>query len=69
MPLYLEPKLAEALARRAADGGLTRADFIRRPLTGAVQRPRRVRPQAIGLHDDGPRDLAARDEQHLGGHA
>jgi hypothetical protein len=63
--IYLEAELDEALARRAADEGLTKAEFIRRTLTGAVQRPRRVRPQAVGLHDDGPRDLAARDEEHL----
>ncbi len=42
--LYLEPELDEALARRAADEGLTKAEFIRRTLAGAVQRPRRVKP-------------------------
>ena len=61
--VYLEPALDEALARRAADEGLTKAEFIRRTLAGAVQRPQRVRPRAVGLHDDGPADLAARDEQ------
>ncbi len=63
--VYLEPELDEALARRAADEGLTKAEFIRRTLAGAVQRPRRARPTAVGLHDDGPRDLAARDERWL----
>ena len=63
--VYLEPDLDEALARRAADEGLTKAEFIRRTLAGAIQRPRRVRPQAVGLHDDGPVDLAARDEHRL----
>jgi hypothetical protein len=67
--VYLEPDLDEALARRAADEGLTKAEFIRRTLTGAVQRPRRVRPLAVGLHDDGPADLAARDEHRLSGRA
>ena len=42
--LYLDPDLDEALARRAADEGLTKAEFIRRTLAGAVQRPRRVKP-------------------------
>jgi ribbon-helix-helix CopG family protein len=42
--LYLEPDLDEALARRAADEGLTKAEFIRRTLAGAVQRPRRAKP-------------------------
>ena len=35
--IYLEPELDEALARRAADEGLTKAEFIRRTLAGAVQ--------------------------------
>ena len=65
--VYLEPDLDEALARRARDEGLTKAEFIRRTLAGAVQRPPRPRPRAVGLHDDGPRDLAAHDELHLGG--
>ena len=65
--LYLEPDLDEALARRARDEGLTKAEFIRRTLAGAVQRPPRPRPRAVGLHDDGPPDLAAHDERHLHG--
>ena len=63
--VYLEPDLDEALARRAADEGLTKAEFIRRTLAGAVQRPRRVRPAAVGLHDDAPADVAANDERWL----
>jgi Ribbon-helix-helix protein, copG family len=46
--LYLEPELDEALARRAADEGLTKAEFIRRTLAGAVQRPKRPKP-SIGV--------------------
>jgi len=63
--VYLDADLDEALARRAADEGLTKAEFIRRTLAGAVQRPRRVRPTAVGLHDDAPAELAARDERWL----
>jgi hypothetical protein len=44
--LYLDPELDEALARRAADEGLTKAELIRRILLGAVQRPPRPKPQA-----------------------
>jgi hypothetical protein len=47
--LYLEPELDDALARRAADEGITKAELIRRTLTGAVQRPPRVKPQAVGI--------------------
>jgi hypothetical protein len=67
--VYLEPALDEALARRAADEGLTKAEFIRRTLAGAVQRPQRVRPRAVGLVDGAPPHLAARDEHHLRGSA
>ena len=42
--IYLDPDLDDALARRAADEGLTKAEFIRRTLAGAVQKPRRVKP-------------------------
>jgi hypothetical protein len=46
---------------------MTKAEFIRRTLAGAVQRPKRPRPQAVGLPDDAPPDLAARDERWLAG--
>jgi Ribbon-helix-helix protein, copG family len=46
--LYLDPDLDEALARRAADEGLTKAEFIRRTLAGAVQKPRRIKP-SVGV--------------------
>lgn len=47
--IYLEPELDEALARRAAEEGLTKAEFIRRALWAIVQQPRRVRPRAVGV--------------------
>jgi len=61
--VYLEPELDEALARRAADEGLTKAEFIRRTLAGAVQRPPRRRPHE--RHDDGPPEIARRDEHWI----
>jgi Ribbon-helix-helix protein, copG family len=63
--LYLDPDLDEALARRAADEGLTKAEFIRRTLASAMQRPKRPKPQAIGLIDDGPRDVARNVDRYL----
>ena len=39
--LYLPAELDAALARRAADEGLSKAELIRRTLQGAVERPRR----------------------------
>jgi hypothetical protein len=47
--IYLEPDLDEALSRRAAEEGLTKAELIRRSLWALVHQPRRVRPRAIGL--------------------
>lgn len=53
--LYLRPELDEALARRAADEGITKAELIRRTLTAAVQRPRRVKPAAVAIFGGGHR--------------
>lgn len=47
--IYLEPTLDEALAKRAADEGVTKAEFIRRTLWGAVTRPKRPKP-SIGVY-------------------
>jgi hypothetical protein len=51
--IYLEPDLDEALSRRAAEEGLTKAELIRRSLWALVHQPRRVRPRAIGLTGGG----------------
>jgi ribbon-helix-helix CopG family protein len=49
--IYLDEDLDHRLARRAADEGITKAEFIRRTLAGAVQRPKRARPEAVGFED------------------
>jgi predicted DNA-binding protein len=49
--IYLDEELDQALARRAAEEGVTKAEFIRRTLAAAVQRPKRPRPEAVGLVD------------------
>ena len=64
--LYLDPDLDEALARRAADEGLTKAEFIRRTLAAAMQKPKRAKPQGIGIIDGGPPDVAENAERYLG---
>jgi Ribbon-helix-helix protein, copG family len=52
--LYLDPDLDEALARRAADEGLTKAELIRSLLAGALQRPPRPKPSvAVFRSTDG----------------
>ena len=62
--IYLDPDLDEALARRAADEGLTKAEFIRRTLAGAIQRPPRAR-LSVGVVRSGRGDVAADVERHL----
>ncbi|MEY2503507.1 MAG: hypothetical protein QOI07_3844, partial [Verrucomicrobiota bacterium] len=42
--IYLDEELDHGLARRAAEEGITKAEFIRRTLAAAVQRPKRPRP-------------------------
>lgn len=61
--VYLEEALDEALALRAAEEGVTKAEFIRRTLTGAVGRPSRPKP-SIGVFA-GPVDLAGEADRHL----
>jgi Ribbon-helix-helix protein, copG family len=63
--IYLDPELDEALARRAVDEGLTKAEFIRRTLAGAVQKPRRPKPKAVGIVKGGPPDVAENIERYL----
>ena len=52
--IYLDEELDHRLARRAAEEGITKAEFIRRTLTGVVQRPKRARPEAVGFDDVRP---------------
>jgi hypothetical protein len=51
--IYLDEELDHGLARRAAEEGITKAEFIRRTLAAAVQRPKRPRPEAVGFEDRG----------------
>ena len=64
--VYLEPDLDEALARRAADEGLTKAEFIRRTLAGAAQRPPRAR-LSVGAVRSGRAGVSADVDGHLAG--
>jgi hypothetical protein len=64
--VYLDDALDQALALRAAEEGLTKAELIRRTLSGAVQRPKRPKFQGIGIiKDDGPTDVAANVDRYL----
>lgn len=63
--VYLEEQLDEALALRAAEEGVTKAEFIRRTLTGAVGRPSRPVSKAIGVVRSGRGDQAERTSELL----
>lgn len=52
--VYLDPDIDERLAQRAAEEGMTKAEFIRRTLAGAVAKPARPKPQGIGIIKGGP---------------
>ncbi|WP_320668934.1 ribbon-helix-helix protein, CopG family [Patulibacter defluvii] len=62
--IYIEDQLDEALALRAAEEGITKAEFIRRTLSGAV-RPKRQLPRSIGAFSSGRGDLSSRVDEFL----
>lgn len=57
--IYLEDDLDQALALRAAEEGITKAELIRRSLRGVADRPRRVKPVGIGVVASGRSDISA----------
>lgn len=61
--IYLEPELDHALARRAAETGITKAELIRGALRRAVG-DTRPRIRAIGL-GAGPGDVSTDVDWHL----
>jgi hypothetical protein len=63
--LYLDEGLDEALARRAADEGLSKAELIRRTLAGAMNGPKRVKPKAVGVIRTGGRPIADNLDEYL----
>ncbi|MBA3330221.1 MAG: ribbon-helix-helix protein, CopG family [Actinobacteria bacterium] len=62
--LYLEPELDRALARRAAEAGITKAEAIRRALAQFVSDSSCPRIAAIGV-GAGPGDVADDVDRHL----
>lgn len=51
--IYLEPSVDEALAKRAAEEGLTKAEFIRRGLASLVTQPKRPKLSSGVFEGDG----------------
>ena len=62
--LYLEPELDRALARLAAEQGVSKAEAIRSALRHAASRVERPRIRAIGVAQ-GPGDVADDVDRHL----
>ncbi|MDQ3895009.1 MAG: ribbon-helix-helix domain-containing protein [Actinomycetota bacterium] len=62
--IYLEPDLDRALARLAAERGISKAEAIRRALAEAVAGGRRPRITAIGV-GEGPGGVADDADRHL----
>ncbi len=62
--IYLDDELDRVLAQRAADEGLTKAEWIRRGLAGLATRPQRVKPSRA-VFRGAPSDLARNDERYL----
>lgn len=60
--LYIDPEIDEALSRRAAAEGITKAEFVRRVLSEAVSKG--ARPRARGVFE-GARDLGSDTDRHL----
>ncbi len=63
--IYLEDDLDQALALRAAEEGITKAELIRRSLRGVADRPRRVKPAAVGVVASGRPDVSADVDAYL----
>ena len=62
--IYLDPSLDRGLARRAAEEGVTKAEYIRRVLEEAVNGSPRPRISAIGV-GAGPGDVSEDVDRHL----
>jgi plasmid stability protein len=63
--LYLDDAIDRALAIRAAEQGITKAELIRTALREAAAGPARPRPRAIALVDDGKPPIARDIDAYL----
>lgn len=62
--LYLDIELDRALTQAAHRVRLSKAEFMRRALAGAVAEPQATRPAARGVFD-GPPDAADNTDRYL----
>lgn len=64
--IYLEPEIDALLAARAAEEGVSKAEFIRQALEGAVTRPKRPK-LSFGMIKGGPSDMSENVDAYLEG--
>jgi hypothetical protein len=64
--LYIDDSIDRALAVRAAEQGITKAELIRSSLGAVVSAPRRAKPRAIALVRDGKPGIARDIGAYLG---
>jgi Ribbon-helix-helix protein, copG family len=62
--IYLDDELDRLLALRAAEDGVTKAEYIRRGLATLANRPQRPRI-SVGIFDSGLGDLARNHDKYL----
>lgn len=62
--LYIEPEVDRRLQRRAAEAGVSKAEYIRRALADAVRPECGRKPRGRGIFR-GPPDLAEELDAHL----
>lgn len=63
--IYLEPEIDALLAARAAEEGVSKAEFIRRGLEALVTRPKRPKPTFGAFRGEAPSDLSENLERYL----
>jgi len=63
--IYLQPEIDEALALRAAEEGITKAEFIRRGLEGLVTKPKRPKPHSGIFRSSDGRSIAENVDDYL----
>jgi hypothetical protein len=63
--LYIDDSIDRALAVRAAEQGVTKAELIRSTLGAVVSTPLRVKPKAVALVKDGKPGIARDVDSYL----
>jgi plasmid stability protein len=63
--LYIDDSIDRALAVRAAEQGITKAELIRSTLGAVVSGPAKVKPRAVALVKDGKPGIARDIDSYL----